>query len=73
MRRKRAVAHNPDPLYLVTQSHYDRLVENVVAGSQPPLHMSCDWLRDPLRLGLQVFPVRTYEILRELRNGNPVS
>jgi hypothetical protein len=62
------------PLMLVTQEHYERLVENVVAGAQPPVQMSCDWLtRDPLRLGIQVFPVRTYEILRELRNGNSVS
>ncbi len=69
MRRKRAVK-TADPLYLVTQSHYDRLVENVIAGAQPPVHMGCDWHSDPLAHGIQVFPVRTYEILRELANGS---
>ena len=73
MRRKRRLVE-PEPLYLVTQSHYDRLVENVIAGGQPPIHLSCDWLTDPLALGIMFFPVWTYEKLRELNaNGNPSS
>jgi hypothetical protein len=71
MRRKRSLQR--DPLYLVSQAHYDRLVENVIAGAQPPMQMSCDWLTDPLAHGIQVFPVRTYEILRELAHGNRIS
>jgi hypothetical protein len=71
MRRKRVQPR--DPFYLVTRAHYDRLVENVVAGAQPAVHMSCDWLTDPMAHGIQVFPVRTYEILRELKHGNPGS
>lgn len=46
-------------------------VAELIDQASPATHMSCDWLTDPLGLGIQVFPVRTYEILRELRNGNP--
>lgn len=31
--------------------------------------LNCDWLGDVMAHGLQLFPVRTYEILREL-NAN---
>ncbi|MCU1338831.1 MAG: hypothetical protein JWO19_4412 [Bryobacterales bacterium] len=62
-----------EPLYLVTLSHYDRLVDNVIADAQPAAHLSCDWLSDPMALGLMFFPLATYERLRELRNANPGS
>jgi hypothetical protein len=58
------------PYYFVTPEHYDRIVDNLIDGAQPPAHLSCDWLTDPLAHGIQVFPVRTYEILRELAHGH---
>lgn len=68
MRRTRA-EKQLEQLYLVTQSHYDRLVENCINGAQPRWHTSCDWLGDPLALGIMFFPVATYERLRALNHG----
>lgn len=40
----------------------------------PPVHLSCDFLGDPLALGLTLYPVIVYERIRELKHGsNPSS
>jgi hypothetical protein len=30
----------PEPLYLITAEHYERLIHNVINGAQPPAHGS---------------------------------
>lgn len=53
---------------------YDVMQESIDDANPRP-HMSADFLRSGvMRMGLQLFPVRTYEILRELheRNSNHV-
>lgn len=49
---------SPDDFYAVMAAH--------VNAANPPAHMSCDDLRDPMAFGLQLFPVRTYETLHRL-------
>lgn len=39
----------------------------------PPVHLSCDFLGDVLAFGLQVYPLRVYESIRELKDGNSPS
>ena len=57
---------SPDDFYVVMQAHMN--------SANPPTHMSCDDLRDPMAFGLLLFPVRTYERLQELNHArNPGS
>ena len=50
----------PDEFYRVMQESID--------DANPRSHMSADFLGSGvMRMGLQLFPVRTYEILRELQ------
>lgn len=60
------------PLMLINQEHYNRLVDHAIQLAQPPMHLSCDWIDDPMGLGLMFFPLHTYERLREL-NANSSS
>jgi hypothetical protein len=47
---------------------YDVMRESIDDANPRP-HMSADYLRSGvMRMGLQLFPVRTYEILRELNH-----
>jgi hypothetical protein len=47
-----------------------RVVKNTIDQANPYCHMSCDFLSDPLAFGIFVFPVKVYETIRSLRNGN---
>lgn len=49
---------------------YAQLTESINGAQRIwcPRGLNCDWLgRDALQLGIQVFPPRTYEILRALK------
>lgn len=57
--------------YLISQENYNRLVDNVINGAQPPLHMSVDWfghVPDPL-----IYPLKVYRTLQELKHANTSS
>ncbi len=36
---------------------------------QPRNPFRCDWISDPLALGLVIFPLAIYEKMRQLRHG----
>lgn len=59
-----------EPVVLVTREQLHRLVEASVATSNPPWHRSCDWLRNPLALGLTLWPLCVYEKIRSLQHGS---
>jgi hypothetical protein len=40
-----------------------------IDDQQPLCHFCCDWLSNPLALGLIIFPLKIYEKMRQLRNG----
>jgi hypothetical protein len=44
-------------------------LDEFIDEQQPLRHFSCDWLSDPLALGLIIFPLKIYEKMRQLRNG----
>ena len=48
-------------------------VRDVIEEAQPSMAQSCDWLTDPIALGIMFFPLETYQRLRELNHGNPSS
>ncbi len=43
-------------------------VDHFIDAQQPPMHLSCDWLRDPLALGLLIFPREIYRKMEELKH-----
>jgi hypothetical protein len=55
--------------YVITQEHLNRLAEAAVLSANPPTHLACDWLDDPMGLGLVVYPPRVYEKIKELKHG----
>ena len=49
-------------------------VAHFIDAQQPPMHLSCDDLNDPLKFGLLIFPRFIYEKMNalkteELQNG----
>jgi len=42
-------------------------VQNVIDNAQPPEHLSCDWLSDPLAFGIYLFPLEIYRKMEELK------
>ena len=60
-----------DGLMLISQEHYNRLVDHVINDAQPVLHQSCDWFGDvPAPL---IYPLVVYRQIERLRNGNQSS
>lgn len=55
-------------IHFVTQEHYDRLVDNVINDSQPPVQMSCDWLGHVLDPA--IYPLKVYRVIQELKHAN---
>ena len=45
-------------------------LSDVIESAQPRVHHSCDWLSDPLAMGLLIFPLHIYEKMEALQNGH---
>jgi len=45
-------------------------VQDVIDAQQPAVHLSCDWLGDPLALGLHRFSVEIYAKMEAYQNGS---
>lgn len=46
---------------------YQQPLSEFIDGINPPVHLSCDFLGDPLAFGIQIFPLRVYEVMNKLR------
>lgn len=47
---------------------YDRL-GGFIAQQSPRPHLSCDYLGNPLRMGIMIFPLAIYRKMEELRHA----
>lgn len=45
-------------------------LQDVIDQAQPHIHFSCDWLSDPLALGLLIFRLGIYRQMEELQHGH---
>ena len=43
-------------------------VADLIDEEQPRNPFRCDWIRNPLALGLLIFPLEIYEKMRQLRH-----
>jgi hypothetical protein len=44
-----------------------------IAQQSPRAHLSCDYLKNPLRMGVMIFPLAIYRKMEELKHGRDSS
>lgn len=59
--------------FFVPQDRLTELAFVLVMRNNPPSHMSCDWLRDPLALGLRMHSLKVYQTMEEINERNSSS